>query len=302
MRNVPPTTANYTQRAGRVGRRAGKPGYAITFARLRPHDIAHFDDPAKIIAGDTRVPMCYLDNDAIAIRHVFAVAMSEFFRHASQSLGKDYSHDYNDFMDLSVEEPNGLRELRNYLACQPEGVSRQLARVVPQDLPSPRSSASGNGNGSPSSSAPSIGTAARTVEGCPSRTASSMPTSSASRRASTRTWASMTALRRTCSSPETPSRRRRRYRSSPRTESCRSTASRPTLSSSISRRFSNPSRRTDCPFPGACARPSGSTLRLRDRSGQDPLEVRRRQEAEGPGAARPQIRQMPGLRHLRLAD
>ena len=135
MRNVPPTTANYTQRAGRVGRRAGKPGYAITFARLRPHDIAHFDDPAKIIAGDTRVPMCYLDNDAIAIRHVFAVAMSEFFRHASQSLGKDYSHDYNDFMDLSVEEPNGLRELRNYLACQPEGVSRQLARVVPQDLP-----------------------------------------------------------------------------------------------------------------------------------------------------------------------
>lgn len=135
MRNVPPTTANYTQRAGRVGRRAGKPGYAITFARLRPHDIAHFDDPAKIISGDTRVPMCYLDNDAIAIRHVFAVAMSEFFRYVIQSLGKDYSHEYHDFMDLSVEEPNGLRELRSYLASKPEGVSRQLARIVPQDLP-----------------------------------------------------------------------------------------------------------------------------------------------------------------------
>ena len=134
MRNVPPSTANYTQRAGRVGRRAGKPGYAITFARLRPHDIAHFDDPAKIIAGDTRVPVCYLDNSAIAIRHVFAVAMSEFFRDASER-GKDYSHDYNDFMDLSVEEPNGLRELRDFLAEQPASISRQLAGIIPQDLP-----------------------------------------------------------------------------------------------------------------------------------------------------------------------
>lgn len=135
MRNVPPTTANYTQRAGRVGRRAGKPGYAITFARLRPHDIAHFDDPERIITGETRVPMCYLDNDAIAIRHVFAVAMSEFFRYASLSLGKDYSHKYSDFMDLSIEEPNGLRELRSYLSTEPKGVSEQLTRIVPRNLP-----------------------------------------------------------------------------------------------------------------------------------------------------------------------
>lgn len=136
MRNVPPSTANYTQRAGRVGRRAGKPGYAITFARLRPHDIAHFKDPGKIVSGTTRVPMCYLDNDAIAVRHVFAVAMSEFFRYASENLGKeDYSHEYNSFMDLSVEEPNGLQELREYLGSRPERVLRQVSRVIPETLP-----------------------------------------------------------------------------------------------------------------------------------------------------------------------
>ncbi len=135
MRNVPPSTANYTQRAGRVGRRAGKPGYAITFARLRPHDVAYFEDPTKIIGGNTRVPMCYLDNDAIAIRHVFAVAMSEFFRYASRSLGKDYSHGYNDFMDLSKSEPEGLDDLRRFLASRPKSVYEQLVHVVPQDMP-----------------------------------------------------------------------------------------------------------------------------------------------------------------------
>ena len=134
MRNVPPTTANYTQRAGRVGRRAGKPGYAITFARLRPHDIAYFNDPAKIVSGETRVPMCYLDNDAIALRHVFAVALSEFFRYARNDLGKDYTYNYNNFMDLSKEEPDGLKKLRDYLASRPEGVSKQLSRVIPQNL------------------------------------------------------------------------------------------------------------------------------------------------------------------------
>ena len=134
MRNVPPSTANYTQRSGRVGRRAGKPGYAITFARLRPHDIAHFNDPSSIISGETRVPICYLDNSAIAIRHVYAVALSEFFRYVC-SKGKDYSHEYNAFMDLSLEEPSGLMELRDYLAGKPKSVFGQLIRVIPDNLP-----------------------------------------------------------------------------------------------------------------------------------------------------------------------
>ena len=135
MRNVPPSTANYTQRAGRVGRRAGKPGYAVTFARLRPHDIAHFTNPEAIIAGSTRVPMCYLNNEAIAVRHIFAIAISEFFRMEVEEKERDYSHKYNDFMDLAAEEPNGLQELRQYLASRPEKVAAQIRRVIPDNLP-----------------------------------------------------------------------------------------------------------------------------------------------------------------------
>lgn len=133
MRNVPPSTANYTQRAGRVGRRAGKPGYAVTFARLRPHDLAFFDHPETIIAGATRAPSCYLDNSAIAIRHVFAVVFSEFFRHAEEQ-GKDCSHKYHDFMDITTMEPSGLRDLRDYLYTKPARVIEQLDAVFSKDL------------------------------------------------------------------------------------------------------------------------------------------------------------------------
>ncbi len=132
MRNIPPRSANYTQRAGRVGRRAGKPGFAVTFARLRPHDIALYKDPERVIRGVSPVPCCYLDNDAIALRHVFAIALSEYFR----TLGGDADdqvHYYHKLMDLSKAEPEGLGRLRTYLAGRPEAVGRQIDAVFPPE-------------------------------------------------------------------------------------------------------------------------------------------------------------------------
>lgn len=132
MRNVPPSTANYTQRAGRVGRRAGKPGYAVTFARLRPHDLAHFADPESIIAEATRAPSCYLDNSAIAIRHVFAVVFAEFFRRLAKQ-DKEYS-EYNKVMDITTMDPAGLNDLREFLMTHPTRIIDQLSTIFPNGL------------------------------------------------------------------------------------------------------------------------------------------------------------------------
>lgn len=131
MRNVPPSAANYAQRAGRVGRRAGKPGFAITFAKLRPHDIAFFHDPAAIIHGETPMPACYLDNRPIALRHVFATALSEYFRYHLHKNGVDVSHAYNDFLELADEHPQGLDDFKKYLDSHPESIGRQLDAILP---------------------------------------------------------------------------------------------------------------------------------------------------------------------------
>lgn len=132
MRNVPPGVANYAQRAGRTGRRAGMPGYAVTFARLRPHDIEYFNHPERIISGDTRAPRCYLENTKIAMRHVFAIALSEFFRSTPER--EAYVDHFSDFLDLDEPNPESMEVLRAYLAERPGSVSAQLERVFSPSL------------------------------------------------------------------------------------------------------------------------------------------------------------------------
>lgn len=131
LRNVPPSPANYTQRAGRTGRRSGAPGFALTFARLRSHDFAFFAEPQKMIAGAIPPPACYLNNEKIAERHVYAIALSEFFRApGNQALcGK-----VSDFFDFESGESPGLERLAKFLGSRPECVRQALRKVLPRSM------------------------------------------------------------------------------------------------------------------------------------------------------------------------
>ena len=82
-RNVPPTPANYVQRAGRAGRRAGSKALIVTFARKRSHDSQFVADPTRLINGKVPVPTISLENVDLIRRHIYAMALSQFFRDIS---------------------------------------------------------------------------------------------------------------------------------------------------------------------------------------------------------------------------
>jgi ATP-dependent helicase YprA (DUF1998 family)/very-short-patch-repair endonuclease len=76
MRNVPPSPANYAQRAGRTGRRS-RMGLAAGFARNTPHDGYFFDHPDEVIAGAIPPPRFNLGNLEAVARHVRSLVLEE---------------------------------------------------------------------------------------------------------------------------------------------------------------------------------------------------------------------------------
>jgi hypothetical protein len=79
MRNIPPTVANYQQRAGRAGRRGSALATVLSFAQFRSHDQYYFAHPPEIVSFPPRVPALYLTNQVIARRHVRSLLLQGFF-------------------------------------------------------------------------------------------------------------------------------------------------------------------------------------------------------------------------------
>ncbi|MCC7173331.1 MAG: DEAD/DEAH box helicase [Planctomycetes bacterium] len=127
LRNVPPSAANYVQRAGRAGRRTGSAALVVTFAQRRSHDLSFFTDPARMIAGVIRPPRIDLLNEHIGRRHVHSIVLSEYFRLEPSTCGS-----VKDMFD--VRDANGVLGVDRFeawLRTQPRHVAEQLARVVP---------------------------------------------------------------------------------------------------------------------------------------------------------------------------
>ncbi|NOJ83328.1 DEAD/DEAH box helicase, partial [Myxococcus xanthus] len=85
LASVPPTVANFVQRAGRAGRDTGN-ALLLTLARARSHDQYFFLHPPDMIAGSVTAPGTFLDAPEMLIRQFNAFCLDQWARNEPRAV------------------------------------------------------------------------------------------------------------------------------------------------------------------------------------------------------------------------
>jgi ATP-dependent helicase YprA (DUF1998 family) len=134
LRNMPPTTANYVQRAGRAGRRTDSAALVATFAQRRAHDLARYQNPISMISGKIRAPQVPLDNERIDRRHIHSIALAAYFRHAKVTVDVEWRDAGSFFLASDGSTDSAALRLRDFLTPVPETVSASLRQVLSVEM------------------------------------------------------------------------------------------------------------------------------------------------------------------------
>lgn len=126
MRNVPPSPANYVQRAGRAGRRKDSAAYILTYCGTGSHDFTYFSEPEKMISGIINPPCFNVLNKKIIVRHLMATSLGFFFRRYP---------DYFKNLDVLVIHGGGVEAFKNYISSRPDDLNDYInKKIIPESI------------------------------------------------------------------------------------------------------------------------------------------------------------------------
>lgn len=128
MRNMPPSPANYAQRAGRAGRSKHSAAYALTFCNKSNHDFTFFRNPGRMIKGNINPPKFSIENEKIAIRHVYASAFSFFWKRYPE-----YFSTASTMAETDENGSSGFINLKKYILSKPEDIKDYINRFLPKN-------------------------------------------------------------------------------------------------------------------------------------------------------------------------
>jgi len=134
MRNMPPRTANYIQRAGRAGRRTDSAALALTYSQRRSHDLYYYSHPKKMVAGKITPPVISLQNERIIQRHIYSVVFAAFLRFAKEKYNLELNSVQDFFFDNEILQSVPVEMFKDFIEKHPEEIKVSLLRIVPSSL------------------------------------------------------------------------------------------------------------------------------------------------------------------------